>query len=68
MMFGFVYMKTVGTYPRTIFFLIVAAVTTSFIFLSLVRLPDKPSSPSVGDDVEDVMLRDGDATETRFTG
>ncbi|KDR68702.1 hypothetical protein GALMADRAFT_256506 [Galerina marginata CBS 339.88] len=38
-LFGLVYMKTVATYPRTIFFVAVAAVTVSFFLLSFVRLP-----------------------------
>ncbi|KAF8969597.1 major facilitator superfamily domain-containing protein [Flammula alnicola] len=37
--YGLVYMKTVATYPRTIFFVSVATVTISFFFLSLIRLP-----------------------------
>jgi hypothetical protein len=37
--FGVTYMKTVATFPRTIFFLAVAAVIVSLILLSLVRLP-----------------------------
>jgi len=41
--FGLTYMKTVETFPRTFFFLVVAAVTMSFICLSLLRLGDESS-------------------------
>ncbi len=34
-------MKTVATFPRTIFFVSVGSVVLSFVFLSLVRLPHK---------------------------
>ena len=42
------FMKTAGTYPKTIFFVSAAAITIAFTFISLVKLPD--SRPS--DDVE----------------
>ncbi|KDR73681.1 hypothetical protein GALMADRAFT_251462 [Galerina marginata CBS 339.88] len=38
-LYGLVYMKTVATYPRTIFFVTVATVVVSFFLLSFVRLP-----------------------------
>ena len=39
--YGLVYMKTVATYPRTIFWVSVATVTTSFILINFVRLPSE---------------------------
>ncbi|KAF9061927.1 major facilitator superfamily domain-containing protein [Rhodocollybia butyracea] len=38
-MYGLVYVNTVASFPRTIFFVSVASGFISFIFLSLVRLP-----------------------------
>jgi len=37
--YGFTYMHTVETYPRTIFYLSVAASVVSFVLLSFIRLP-----------------------------
>ncbi|TDL24842.1 MFS general substrate transporter [Rickenella mellea] len=44
--FGLTYMKTVATYPKTIFFLSASCATVSLLFISLVRLPkDSPPVP-----------------------
>ncbi|THU77812.1 MFS general substrate transporter [Dendrothele bispora CBS 962.96] len=43
--YGLVYMKTVATFPRTIFFVSVTSVFLSLVFISLVRLPDANVSP-----------------------
>jgi len=56
--FGFTYMKTVETYPRTFFFLIVAGVTMSFICLSFVRLGNESSVVHDAEDVTDVNVGD----------
>jgi hypothetical protein len=62
-MYGLVYMKTVATFPRTIFFVSVIVVTISLTLLAFVRLPEEeearsgsvsPSSSGMGDDVEEV--------------
>ena len=37
--YGFVYVKTVAIYPRMVFFVSVAAISTSYCFLSLIRIP-----------------------------
>ncbi|KAF8163650.1 major facilitator superfamily domain-containing protein [Crassisporium funariophilum] len=38
-LYGFVYMKTVASYPRTIFFVSVGTITISFFLLCLVKVP-----------------------------
>ncbi|KDR73680.1 hypothetical protein GALMADRAFT_251460 [Galerina marginata CBS 339.88] len=43
-LYGLVYMKTVATFPRTIFFVSVASVAVSFVLLSLVRLPKESNN------------------------
>ncbi|EKM82440.1 hypothetical protein AGABI1DRAFT_68063 [Agaricus bisporus var. burnettii JB137-S8] len=40
-LFAFIYMKTVATYPRTIFFVAVGAVVVSATLLAFVRLPNE---------------------------
>ena len=37
--YGFVYVKTVAVYPRMVFFVSVAVISTSYCLLSLVRIP-----------------------------
>ena len=37
--YGFVYVTTVAIYPRMVFFVSVAVISTSYCLLSLVRLP-----------------------------
>lgn len=37
--FGFIYMKTVGNYPRTLFISTTTTVILSVVFTNLVRLP-----------------------------
>ncbi|KAG6836783.1 hypothetical protein H0H93_003204 [Arthromyces matolae] len=50
-MYGFVYSKTVATFPRGIFVLTVVAITFAFVLLAFVRLPRKTIRTST--DVED---------------
>lgn len=50
-LFGLTYMKTVATYPKTIFFVSAGAITLAFIFISLVKLPTHVPS----DDVEGAL-------------
>ncbi|KAL4246070.1 hypothetical protein ABKN59_003276 [Abortiporus biennis] len=57
-LFGMTYVKTVATFPTAIFFVSSAVVTTSFVFLSLVRLPPTPEPSSL--DVEESPLLDED--------
>jgi hypothetical protein len=38
-LFGIIYIKTVSTFPETIFYVCVAIVLLSLFFLSLVRIP-----------------------------
>ncbi|KAF5373858.1 hypothetical protein D9758_000672 [Tetrapyrgos nigripes] len=45
--YGLVYMKTVATAPRTIFFISVSSVLISLISISFVRLPRSEPRPSV---------------------
>jgi len=49
--FGLMYMKTVATFPRAIFFVSVGAITISSVLLSFVRLP-KHAHETVEVDVE----------------
>jgi hypothetical protein len=37
--YGFVYVKTVAYYPRMVFFISVAAISTSYCLMSLIRIP-----------------------------
>ncbi|EDR03207.1 uncharacterized protein LACBIDRAFT_307381 [Laccaria bicolor S238N-H82] len=47
-LYGYVYMRTVATFPRAIFFMTVASVVFSFFLFSLVRLPrDTPPPPVI---------------------
>jgi hypothetical protein len=45
-LYGFIYARTVATFPRTIFFVTVVAVVISFILLLLVRLPEGGGVPT----------------------
>lgn len=42
--FGLTYMKTVGTYPRTIFFVSAAVVGIALLLMSFVQLPKEDHS------------------------
>ncbi|KAK7054689.1 hypothetical protein VNI00_003152 [Paramarasmius palmivorus] len=57
-MYGLIYMNTVATYPRTIFFVSVASVLISFIILAFVRLP-AGTKPGTLSDVEEQLLPEG---------
>ena len=46
-LFSFVFVKTVTTYPKSIFVLSTTAVTLSFISLLFVRLPKSTSAQNV---------------------
>ncbi|KIJ94708.1 hypothetical protein K443DRAFT_350615 [Laccaria amethystina LaAM-08-1] len=46
-LYGYVYMRTVATFPRAIFFMTVASVVFSFFLFSLVRLPRDIPPPSI---------------------
>ena len=37
--YGFVYVKTVAIFPRMVFFVSVAALSTSYCLLSLIKIP-----------------------------
>ena len=47
--YGMTYARTVGTYPRTIFFMAGGAVTVAFILLFFVRIPKADMYALVGD-------------------
>lgn len=51
-LYGLVYMKTVATFPRAIFFVSVGTIAISFVLLSFVRLP-KDDRESLSTDVEE---------------
>ncbi|TBU49115.1 MFS general substrate transporter [Dichomitus squalens] len=54
--YGFTFMKTVGTYPRTIFFMGVCSLVVSTLLLQLVRLPkNRSESGGEGADVEEQL-------------
>jgi hypothetical protein len=57
-MYGLIYMNTVATYPRTIFFVSVASVFISFVILTFVRLP-AGTKPGPLSDVEEQLLPEG---------
>ena len=52
-MYGLVYMKTVATFPRTIFLASVTMILISFTLLAPVRLPREPCTSGFGGDVEE---------------
>jgi MFS family permease len=60
-LYGLVYMKTVATLPRTIFFVSVGSLFVSLVCLSLVRLP---RSKGVAD--EDGHMREDTLVDTAF--
>ncbi|KAK7467283.1 hypothetical protein VKT23_004340 [Stygiomarasmius scandens] len=73
-MYGLVYMKTVASVPRTIFFVSVSSVFLSLVFISLVRIPDAnagvAADPEAGaEDIrpqhipEDTLVNVGDEDE-----
>ncbi|KAI0260814.1 major facilitator superfamily domain-containing protein [Gloeopeniophorella convolvens] len=45
---GVVYMKTVGTFPEAMFYVLAACMMLSFICMCLVRIPKAPSLDAVG--------------------
>ncbi|KAG6829195.1 hypothetical protein H0H92_005396 [Tricholoma furcatifolium] len=51
-LYALVYMKTVATFPRAIFFLSMAIITSSFTLLMFLRLPGK-NTPRLPNDVEE---------------
>lgn len=63
--YGLVYMKTVATFPQTIFFMSVGCVAVSFILLSLVRLPQENHENTVDIEEQELILNDG--CESRHT-
>ncbi|KAJ8079128.1 hypothetical protein PM082_013416 [Marasmius tenuissimus] len=58
-LYGVIYMKTVATVPRMIFFVSVLSVLISFVILAFVRLPDAEKSAAAGDDTEEQLLPRG---------
>ncbi|KAI3600040.1 hypothetical protein WG66_011111 [Moniliophthora roreri] len=62
-MYGLIYMNTVASYPRTIFFVSVATIFISVVALSLVRLPDTQGEmKAILDDVEEQPSPGGSLT------
>jgi hypothetical protein len=63
-LFGIIYMKTVSTYPETIFYVSVAIVLLSLFSLFLVRIPpyrgviDADVEGSVAIDVPTIVMND----------
>ena len=51
-MYGFTFMKTVGTYPRTIFVMGCCSLLIATLLLQLVRLPKNTSSASTAEDAD----------------
>ena len=44
LLFGVVYIKTVATFPETIFYVLVIVVLLSLFFLFLVKIPSDPGA------------------------
>jgi len=65
-MYGFVYMKTVATFPRAIFFLSMVTITISSMLMSFVRLPKDGQSGIPGSDSNVLILSDDADEETRI--
>ncbi|KAF8077579.1 major facilitator superfamily domain-containing protein [Lyophyllum atratum] len=61
-MYGFVYMKTVATFPRAIFILSMVTIIISSMLMSFVRLPKDVQSGTPGSD-SDVLVLPDDADE-----
>ncbi|KAL0570808.1 hypothetical protein V5O48_011144 [Marasmius crinis-equi] len=57
--YGVIYMKTVATVPRMIFFVSVLCVVISSLVLAFVRLPDTEESSSDDEDVEEQLPSPG---------
>lgn len=58
-LYAFVYIKTVATFPRTMFFVGVGSVCISLACLALVRLPDPEKHPHMLDAEEEVAVDGG---------
>lgn len=58
-LYAFVYIKTVATFPRTMFFVGAASVCLSLACLAFIRLPDPEKQPHMLDAEEEIAV-DGD--------
>ncbi|KAF8643895.1 hypothetical protein AX16_008911 [Volvariella volvacea WC 439] len=55
-MYALVYMRTVATFPRTIFFVSVLSVAVSFVLLAFIRLPPEGAETEVETDDEETCV------------
>lgn len=73
-LFGLTYMKTAGTYPKTIFFMSAASIAISFVFVSFVRLPpvapprDLEGAVRPGVDRERTLIGGGESADSDEEG
>ena len=56
--YGFVYVKTVDIYPRMVFSVSVAAISTSYCLLSLIRIPKDDELDYHGQNLADADLEE----------